>query len=104
MIASISRKFVKGVGFSNGCALFTLYQPPPLVKSCLMASKEATPPPGRGMVLTVAFTITATPLVIIGWPLASSLGWDTVKAMLVVRLLPLVSVACTWVVYDSIKL
>src|SRR5262245_43935966 len=32
-----SRKFVHGVGFSNGCAELTLKKPPPLVPSCLMA-------------------------------------------------------------------
>src|SRR5580698_4687708 len=118
MMASNSRKFVRGVGFSNGCALFTLYQPPPLVKSCLMDSSEATGPTGIAWAFTGAFTITGWlvmmaaplasscgtstitgwPLVSTGWPFASSLGWDTVTAMLVVRLLPLVSVACTWVV------
>src|SRR5580658_2039717 len=118
MMASNSRKFVRGVGFSNGCALFTLYQPPPLVKSCLMDSSAATGPTGMAWVFTAAFTITgwlvmmgaplasscgtstitATPLVIIGWPFASSFGWETVTAILVVMLLPLVSVACTWAV------
>ena len=33
-----------GVGFSNGCALFALKKPPPLVPSILIASCEATGP------------------------------------------------------------
>ena len=36
--ASISTKFVKPVGFSNGCAELTLKKPPPLVPSSLIAS------------------------------------------------------------------
>ena len=35
---------LKGVGFSNGCAAFTLKKPPPLVPMCLMLSKLATGP------------------------------------------------------------
>ncbi len=42
----ISKRFVHGVGFSNGCAEFVLKMPPPLVPSSLMASCEATGPPG----------------------------------------------------------
>ena len=45
-IASISRKLESGVGFSNGCAEFTLKKPPPLVPSCLMATCEAAGPDG----------------------------------------------------------
>ncbi len=37
-------KFVSGVGFSNGCALFALKKPPPLVPSILIASCEAVGP------------------------------------------------------------
>jgi hypothetical protein len=33
--ANISKKLEKGVGFSNGCALLALKNPPPLVPSCL---------------------------------------------------------------------
>ena len=43
-IASISRKFESGVGFSNGCAELTLKKPPPFVPSCLMAICEAAGP------------------------------------------------------------
>ncbi len=43
-IASTSRKFDSGVGFSNGCAELTLKKPPPLVPSCLMATCEAAGP------------------------------------------------------------
>jgi len=35
---SISKNFDSGVGFSNGCALFALKKPPPLVPSSLIAS------------------------------------------------------------------
>ncbi len=43
-IASTSRKFDSGVGFSNGCAELTLKKPPPLVPSCLIAICEAAGP------------------------------------------------------------
>ena len=46
-IASSSRKFASGVGFSNGCAALALKKPPPFVPSCLMAICEATGPIGR---------------------------------------------------------
>ena len=42
--ASISKKLVKPVGFSNGCAELVLKKPPPLVPSTLIASWEATGP------------------------------------------------------------
>jgi len=35
---------VSGEGFSNGCALFALKKPPPLVPSSLIDSCEATAP------------------------------------------------------------
>ena len=41
---NIARKFASGVGFSNGCALFALKKPPPLVPNCLMISCDATGP------------------------------------------------------------
>ena len=41
---NIDRKFVNGVGFSNGWAALALKKPPPLVPSCLIASCEATGP------------------------------------------------------------
>ena len=37
-------KFVSGVGFSKGCALFALKKPPPFVPKILIASCEATGP------------------------------------------------------------
>ena len=43
-IATICRKLVHGVGFSNGCAELALKNPPPLVPSCLIASWLATGP------------------------------------------------------------
>ncbi len=45
-IASNSKKFDSGVGFSNGCAELTLKNPPPLVPNCLMAICEAAGPIG----------------------------------------------------------
>ena len=50
-IASTSRKFDSGVGFSNGCAELTLKKPPPLVPSCLIATCEAAGPCGSRCVL-----------------------------------------------------
>ena len=78
MIANISRKLESGVGFSKGCALLTLNQPPPLVKSCLMDSNAATPPSGMGWVSTLASTMTGT-LVMIGAPLTSTCATSTMK-------------------------
>ena len=43
-MASISSRLENGVGFSNGCALLVLKNPPPFVPSILMASCEATGP------------------------------------------------------------
>ena len=43
-IETICTKFVSGVGFSNGCALFALKKPPPLMPSILIASCEAVGP------------------------------------------------------------
>src|ERR1700675_2353140 len=43
-IAIICRKFVHGVGLSNGWAELALKNPPPLVPSCLIASWLATGP------------------------------------------------------------
>src|ERR1700757_4329616 len=43
-IRSIWTKFVSGVGFSNGWALFAPKNPPPFVPYILMASCEATGP------------------------------------------------------------
>ena len=42
----ISNRLVHGVGFSNGCAEFALKNPPPFVPSSLIASCDATGPPG----------------------------------------------------------
>ena len=45
-IASTSRKFESGVGFSSGCAEFALKKPPPFVPSCLIAIWLAAGPSG----------------------------------------------------------
>ena len=42
----ISKRLVMAFGFSNGCAEFALKKPPPLVPSSLIASCDATRPPG----------------------------------------------------------
>ena len=51
-IASTSRRLLKGVGFSSGCAELTLKKPPPLVPSCLMATWLAAGPTATIWVLT----------------------------------------------------
>ncbi len=43
-IAIICRMLISTVGFSNGCAEFTLKNPPPLVPRILIASCDATGP------------------------------------------------------------
>ena len=43
-IESSSRKLPNGLPPSNGCAEFTLKNPPPFVPSCLIAICEATGP------------------------------------------------------------
>ena len=45
-IRMIWNRLVQPVGFSNGCAELALKKPPPLVPSSLIASWEATGPPG----------------------------------------------------------
>ena len=50
------------VGFSNGCAEFALKNPPPLVPSCLIASCEATGPPGRLWVPPVSVVTSVKPV------------------------------------------
>src|SRR6185312_15360692 len=45
-MASISRKLVRPLGFSNGWAELALKKPPPLVPSSLIASCDATGPSG----------------------------------------------------------
>ncbi len=42
-----SKKLESGVGFSKGCAEFTLKKPPPLVPSCLIAICDAAGPSAR---------------------------------------------------------
>jgi hypothetical protein len=42
----ISMRFVRPLGFSNGCAELALKKPPPFVPSSLIASWLATGPPG----------------------------------------------------------
>jgi hypothetical protein len=37
-IMNMERRFVNGLGFSNGCAAFAFMKPPPFVPSCLIAS------------------------------------------------------------------
>src|ERR1019366_1100041 len=72
------------VGFSNGWALLTPYQPPPLVNSCLQDSNDATGPTGMLWVVTSWLTMTGT-FVVSGWPLSSSLGVSTITAIPLAR-------------------
>ncbi len=58
-MSTISRKFVSGVGFSNGCALLALKKPPPLVPSSLMISCDATGPIAR-VCLTPSSVVAST--------------------------------------------
>ncbi len=75
MIASISRKFDSGVGFSKGCAEFAFANPPPLVPSSLIASCEAIGPIGRVCVRVVRFSRTGLPAAsFTGLPAASVFG------------------------------
>jgi len=46
-MATTSIRFDSGVGFSNGCALWAVKNPPPLVPSCLMATCDAAGPRAR---------------------------------------------------------
>ena len=72
---NISKKFVTGVGFSNGCALLALKNPPPLVPNSLMISCEATGP----CAMTCSFTT-----VVCGLPAASGAVtvWGSITAAL----------------------
>ncbi|MNR28913.1 hypothetical protein D3C85_1462620 [compost metagenome] len=75
-MASISTKFVNGVGFSYGCAELALKKPPPLVPSILMASCDATGPIASVCVRVLTSSVTGCPAVSsTGWPAASTLGW-----------------------------
>ena len=61
-MSTISKRFVQDVGFSNGCAEFVLKNPPPFVPSSLIASCEATGPPGRFCVLPASVVSSVKPL------------------------------------------
>ena len=53
--------FVQPFGFSNGWAELALKKPPPFVPSCLIASCEATGPPGMACSVTaVAVSVPAS--------------------------------------------
>ena len=74
-IERISTKFESGVGFSSGCALFTLKKPPPFVPSCLMITCEAAGPTAMVCSLAVAGSVTGLPFSsLTGWPSASVFG------------------------------
>ncbi|KAG1278016.1 hypothetical protein G6F64_014679 [Rhizopus arrhizus] len=76
-IARISRKFARGVAFSNGCAELALKKPPPLVPRRWMASCEATGPIANVCVEVTAGSVTGWPLASrTGWPWASTRGWS----------------------------
>ena len=74
-MASISRKFDRGVGFSYGCAELAFVKPPPLVPSSLIASCEAIGPMGSVCVWVVRFSSTGLPAASLsGLPAASVFG------------------------------
>ncbi|MCY1228403.1 hypothetical protein D9M72_407180 [compost metagenome] len=50
---------MKTLGFSNGCAELALKYPPPLVPRTLIASCEATGPPGMLWLMPVAWLVTS---------------------------------------------
>ena len=66
-MASNSKKFESGVGFSNGCAELTLKKPPPFVPSCLIAICDAAGPTAMICSVNVDFFV-------FGWPFSSSTG------------------------------
>ncbi len=68
----ISKRFVHGVGFSNGCAELTLKKPPPLVPSSLIASWDATGPPGIDWAAPVRVVASVNPVRFCTTPPASS--------------------------------
>ena len=53
--------FVTGLGFSNGCAMFALKNPPPFVPSISMGVIDATGPPG------ILCAVTGAPFVSTVW-------------------------------------
>ena len=71
-MSSTSTIDVHGVGFSNGCAEFALKNPPPLVPSSLMASWDATGPPGTTAEPPVMVVTSWNPLTFWITPPASS--------------------------------
>ena len=73
-MASSSRKFESGVGFSEGCAELTLKKPPPLVPSCLMAIWEAAGPTAMTCSVSVDFLV-------FGWPFSSSTGLPSLSVI-----------------------
>ena len=51
------KKFEKGVGFSNGCALLAPKNPPPLVPNSLITSWDATGPCAITCCVTVCVVV-----------------------------------------------
>ena len=73
-MASSSRKFASGVGFSNGWAELTLKKPPPFVPSCLMAICEAAGPTAITCSVSVDFFV-------LGWPFSSRAGLPSLSVI-----------------------
>src|SRR5271168_967603 len=64
-IKNICRKLVSGVGFSKGCELLALKNPPPFVPNILMASCEATGPMAiTCWVITLVLGLPSAPVVV----------------------------------------
>ena len=59
--ASTSRRSVKGVGLSNGCAALALKNPPPFVPKCLIATWEAAGPTASSLFGSGAFSVFGLP-------------------------------------------
>ena len=67
-IANISKKLLRGVGFSKGWAEFTLKKPPPLAPSCLMATWDATGPTAMSCSVRVEVSVLGLSLTAKSYP------------------------------------
>lgn len=78
--SSTSTMLVQAVGFSNGCAELALKNPPPLVPRSLIASCEATGPPGTTAVPPVTVVTSWNPAKFWMTPPASSTTAPTIDS------------------------
>ena len=68
VMAQVSTKFERGVGFSNGCAEFGPKYPPPFVPSCLIDTTPAVTPRAIACVGPSSVVACAAPSNVIGVP------------------------------------